>query len=81
MILSIINLVFKERPVNKLVDWYIGLYFIEEVISTNTVKLQLSNLMRIYPVVNISQIVQYREQVEGQKVREVKLVEVEEVEG
>jgi len=37
--------------------------------------------MRIYPVVNISQIVQYREQVEGQKVREVKLVEVEEVEG
>ena len=81
MILSIINLVFKERPVNKLVDLYIGLYFIEEVISTNTVKLQLSNLMRIYPVVNISQIVQYREQVEGQKVREVKLVEVEEVEG
>jgi len=37
--------------------------------------------MRIYSVVNISQIVQYREQVEGQKVREVKLVEVEEVEG
>ena len=36
--------------------------------------------MRIYPVVNISQIVHYREQVEGQKVGEVKLVEVEEVE-
>jgi len=32
--------------------------------------------MRIYPVINISQIVWYREQVEGQKVEEVKLMEI-----
>ena len=33
------DLVFKERPVRKLVDRYIGLYAIEEVVSTNAVKL------------------------------------------
>ena len=48
---------FKERPVKKLVDRYIGLYTIEEVVSTNAVKLQLPISMRIYSVVNVSQIV------------------------
>ena len=33
------NLVFKERPARKLVDQYIGSYTIEEVVSTNAVKL------------------------------------------
>jgi len=33
--------------------------------------------MRIYPVVNMSQIVQYKEQVKGQKMEERKPVEVE----
>ena len=33
--------------------------------------------MRIYPVVNVSQIVQYKEQVEGQKREEAKPIEVE----
>ena len=36
--------------------------------------------MRIYPVVNVSRIVQYKEQVKGQKNEEGKLVEVEGVE-
>ena len=36
--------------------------------------------MRIYPVVNINKVVQYKEQVEVQKVGEVKLVEVDGVE-
>jgi len=35
--------------------------------------------MRIYPVMNISQIVQYKKQVEGQKKEEGKLIKVEEV--
>ena len=55
--LSMKDLVFKERPVRKLVDQYVGLYTIEEVVSTNVVKLRLPTLMRIYPVVNVSQIV------------------------
>jgi len=33
--------------------------------------------MRTYPVVNISRVVQYKEQVEGQKRKEVKPIEVE----
>ena len=56
VMLSIKDLVFKERPTRKLVDQYIRLYTIEEVISTNAVKLQLPTSMRIHPVVNVSQI-------------------------
>ena len=60
---------------------YIGLYIIDEIVSINTIKLQLPTLMRIHLVVNIRLVVWYREQVGGQKVKEVKLVEVKEVEG
>ena len=56
ILLSTKDLVFKERPVRKLVDQYIGSYIIEEVVSTNVVKLRLPTLMRIHLVVNISQI-------------------------
>jgi len=64
------DLVFKERLMRKLVDQYIGLYFIEEVVSTNIIKLWLFTSIRIYPVMNVSQIVQYREQVGEQKIKE-----------
>jgi len=53
------------------VGQYVGLYSIEEVISTNVVKLWLLTSMRIHLVVNVSWIVWYKEQVEGQKVEEV----------
>ena len=33
------DLVFKEQPARKLVDQYVGLYIIKEVVSTNIVKL------------------------------------------
>ena len=57
VMLSMKDLVLKERLARKLVDQYIGLYTIKEVVSTNMVKLQLPTAMRIYLVVNISQIV------------------------
>ena len=79
VLLSTKDLVFKERPVRKLMERYVGLYTIEEVVSLNVVKLQLSTLIRIYPVVNVSQIVWYKEQVKEQKKKEGKPVEVEEV--
>ena len=60
ILLSTKDLVFKEKPVRKLVNQYIGPYTIEKVISTNTVKLRLPTLMRIHPVVNVSQIVRYK---------------------
>jgi len=66
--------------VRKLMNQYVGLYTINEIISTNAVKLQLPTLMRIHPVVNVSQIVQYRDQVREQKKEEVKLVEVKGIE-
>jgi len=74
VMLSTKDLVFKERPVRKLVERYVGPYEIEEVVSTNAVKLRLPSLMRIYPVVNISQIIRYKKQVKGQKREEGKPV-------
>jgi len=59
MLLSTKDLVFKERPSKKLIERYVGPYVIEEVVSSNVVKLRLPSLMRIYLVVNVSQC-QYR---------------------
>jgi len=64
----------KEKPVIKLVDQYVGPYFIDKVVSTNTVKLQLPTLMRIYPVVNVSQIIQYKKQIGEKKSEEISKV-------
>ena len=80
MLLSTKDLVFKERPVQKLMERYIGPYMIEEVVSMNAVKLQLPSSMRIHPVVNVSQIVRYKEQVKEQKKNEGKPVEIEGIE-
>jgi len=59
---------------------YVEPYAIEEVVSSNAVKLRLPSSMRIHPVVNVSWIVRYKEQVKEQKKEEVKPVEVEGVE-
>ena len=80
VLLSTKDLVFKERPVRKLIERYVGPYEIEEVVSSNAVKLQLPTSMRIHLVVNVSWIVWYREQVRGQKKEKGKLIEVEGVE-
>ena len=56
---------FKERPMKKLTERYIGPYAIEEVVLSNVVKLWLPSLMRIHPVINVSWIVRYKEQVKG----------------
>ena len=74
------DLVFKERPTKKLMERYVEPYMIEKVVLSNVVKLRLPSLMRIHPVVNVSQIVRYKEQVKGQKKEEEKPVEIEEVE-
>jgi len=80
VLLSTKDLVFKERTSKKLMERYVGPYAIEEVVSSNAVKLKLPSLMRIYLVVNVSQIVRYKEQVKGQKKEEGKPIEVEGVE-
>ena len=80
VLLSTKDLVFKERPNKKLMERYVVPYAIEEVVSSNAVKLRLPSSIRIHPVVNVSWIVKYREQVKGQKMEEGKPVEVEGVE-
>jgi len=80
VLLSTKDLVFKERPTKKLMERYVGPYAIEEVVSSNAVKLRLPSSMRIHLVVNVSWIVRYKEQVRGQKKEEGKPVEVEGVE-
>ena len=57
-----------------------GPYKIEEVVLSNAVKLRLPSSMRIHPVVNVSRVVWYREQVKGQKKEEEKPMEIDEVE-
>ena len=80
ILLSTKDLVFKERPTKKLMERYVGSYEIEEVVSMNVVKLRLPSSMRIHPVVNVSWIVRYKEQVKGQRREEGKPVEIEGVE-
>jgi len=71
--------VFREWLAKKLLDRCISLYLIKEVVSTNAIKLKPPTSIRIHPVVNISQVVCYKKQVKGQKIEEIKPVEVEEV--
>ena len=77
--LSIRDLVFKERLVKKLTEKYIEPYIVEKVVSKNMVKLKLLASMRIHLVVNISRVVRYREPVKEQKVEEPKPVKVDRV--
>ena len=44
-----------------------GPYRIKGIILSNVVELELPSSIRIYPVVNISQVYLYKPQVEGQK--------------
>ena len=63
VLLSTKDLVFKERLTKKLTERYMEPYVIEEVVSTNAVKLRLPSSMRIHLVVNVSRIVRYKEQI------------------
>jgi len=80
VLLSTKDLVFKERQSKKLTERYVGPYVIDEVVSSNAVKLRLPSSMRIHLVVNISQIVRYKEQIKEQKKKGGKPIEVEGVE-
>ena len=78
--LSIKNLVSKKRLVEKLMEKYVELYIVEEVVSKNMVKLKQLASMRIHQVINISRIVRYRELIKKQKVEKPKSIEVNRVE-
>ena len=44
-----------------------GPYKIKRIISTNEIELELPSTIKIHPVVNISRVYIYRDQVEGQR--------------
>ena len=62
----------------KLVERFVELYKVKWVILSNAVELELLGSMKIYPVVNISRIWRYKEQVKGQKKIPPVLVIIEE---
>jgi len=54
-----------RRKTEKLIERFVGPYQIKKIISSNTVELELSSIVKIYLVVNISRIQRYIGQVEG----------------
>ena len=57
----------KERQLEKLIERFVGPYQVKGIISTNTIELDLPNTVRIHPVVNVSRVQRYKDQIEGQK--------------
>jgi len=55
------------RRTEKLTERFVGPYKIKKIISSNAVELELSSTVKIHPVVNVSRIQWYVEQVEGQR--------------
>jgi len=55
------------RRTEKLMERFVGPYKVKKIISANVVELELPSTIRIYPVVNISRIYRYIEQVKGQR--------------
>jgi len=55
------------RCSEKLVKWFVGPYKIKAIISSNVVELELPTTIKIHLVVNVSQIKQYIDQVNGQR--------------
>jgi len=57
----------KGRRSEKLMERFVESYQVKGVISTNTIELDLPSTVRIHPVVNVSRVCRYKNQVEGQK--------------
>jgi len=62
------------RRIEKLTERFVGPYKIKKIISSNMVELELSSIVKIHPVVNISRIQRYVGQVEGQRKEQLALV-------
>jgi len=67
----------KGRRSEKLTECFVGPYKIKGIISSNAVELELPNLIKIHPVVNVSRVRLYKPQIERQKKISLKLVIIE----
>jgi len=59
------------RRTEKLIERFIDSYKVKKIVSANTVKLELSNMIKIHPVVNVSRICRYIGQVKGQRKKQL----------
>ena len=65
------------RRTDKLTERFVGPYRVKGIISSNAIELELLSSIRIHPVINVSRIRRYRDQVKGQKVTPPSLVEIQ----
>ena len=70
----------KRKRSEKLTEYFVGPYKVKEIVSSNAIELELPSSIKIYSVVNISQVHLYKSQIEGQKRIPPKLVIIEEEE-
>jgi len=65
------------RRMDKLTERFVGPYRVKGIVSSNAIELDLPSSVRIHPVVNVSRIRRYRDQVKGQKVMPPPPVEIQ----
>ena len=70
----------KGRRTEKLIEWFVGLYKVKRVVSTNAIELELPITIKTHPVVNVSRVQLYKPQVEDQRVVPLQLVVIDEKE-
>ena len=57
----------KERRLEKLTKHFVGPYKVKGIVLSNAIELELPKSIKIHPVVNVSRVRLYKQQVEGQK--------------
>jgi len=55
------------RHMDKFTERFVGPYKVKAIISSNAIELDLPSTVKIHPVVNVSQVRQYKSQVEEQR--------------
>ena len=67
MLLSTKDLKYQmqEKRTEKLTEWFVEPYKIKKIISINIIKLNLPSIVKIHPVVNVSRVYRYKDQMEN----------------
>jgi len=65
------------RRMEKLIKRFVGPYKVKQIILTNPMELELLRTVKIHPIINVSRIRRYKEQVLGQKKQLTLLVIIE----
>ena len=57
----------KGKHSEKLMEQFVGPYKVKRIMSTNVIELELPSTMKIHPVVNVSRVYIYKDQIEDQR--------------